>query len=207
MPDITKDLLNKMKPVTNVASIGNEVLHLPNYSGIKRESIKTNPAVIRWLAPYYGGFSVVTTSQTSTAGTVLLALFEAPARCIVDQIVYVSGTTASGSVVVGIYGPVLTEETALDCPLVVESASTLQSGTSVPQAVTIAATSLAPGRYYVAFEGEGTGQTYMRHGNQPQVIGWGLSYVRGGGYGALTNPCPTPASSNAMPGIKIRVIG
>mgnify|MGYP001608088585 FL=1 len=66
----------------------------------------------RWLAAYHGGGAIGATSQTFTVGRVFLQLFEVKEPCYVDQIVYVVGGTQAGSIVVGIYGPVTTEETA-----------------------------------------------------------------------------------------------
>ena len=46
MPNITQDLLNKMKPqpqpLANVASVGNELMNLPNYSGVSPLALKTS---------------------------------------------------------------------------------------------------------------------------------------------------------------------
>lgn len=166
-----------------------------------------NANVQTWLSTFHGGFVPAATSQTFTVGRVLLMEFVVEKNCRVDQIVYVSGGTAAGSATVGIYGPISTRETPDGAALLVESSSTAQSGTNTPQPISITETTLVPGLYYVALEGSDATGTYMRNTNQTQVTGFGAYYDRGGGYGALTNPCPaTTATGSALPGIKLRIV-
>ena len=158
----------------------------------------------RWIKPYH--WVVAVTNQAFTAGRVLLSEFEVASTMTVDQIVYIVGSTLSGSVTVGIYGPIATEETASGAALAVESASTAQGSINTSQAITITDTVLTKGRYYLALEGDNAAGTYQRIGNQTQVVGWGQYYDRAGGYGALTNPCPTPTNTgSALPGIVLRI--
>jgi hypothetical protein len=160
----------------------------------------------RWITCYHGGDTIAVTSQTATAGRVMLALFEVTETCIADQIVFCNAATVAGNVIVGIYGPVVTEDTCEGAPVKVQSASTAQANVNVPQPITIADTVLTPGRYYAAIEFSDNTATYMRTGNQNQVTGFVQLYDRSGGYGALTDPCPTPTGTgSACPGFRIRV--
>lgn len=158
----------------------------------------------RWIHPYF--WSISSTSQTPTAGTVYLVEFEVQQTCTVDAISFSKGTTQAGNVTVGIYGPVSTEETAAGLAVIIQSASTaVAAGVSTSQDVTFTATVLRKGRYYAAIEFDDATNTYMRNPNQRQVLGWSYTYARGGGYGALTDPCPaTTDSASAIPAISIR---
>lgn len=162
----------------------------------------------RWLFPYYGGYVAAATNQTFTAGRVYLVEFEVIAPVTVDQITWVNGTTAAGNVTVGIYGPLVTEETCAGAAVAVQSASTAQSGTSTPQSVSLTATTLQPGRYYIAIEGsDGTGTLMRQSAQQAQVTGWTQFYDRAGGYGALTDPCPAVTNSASVaPAIRVRCV-
>jgi len=124
----------------------------------------------------------------------------------VDGIAISNAATIDGDIIVGIYGPVITEETATDLPLIVESAVTAHSGANTSQTITFTSTSLNKGRYYAAIQFSSATATYNRTGNVRQVAGWTHLYDRVGGFGALTDPCPTQTESvSAMPGINIRV--
>lgn len=163
------------------------------------------PFSMRWLAPFHGSFAPAVTSQTFTAGTVLMAEFQNPVPGTVDQLCFVTGGTSAGEVTVGIYGPV-TAETSTGAALLVESASTAASTINVPHCIALTATYMPAGLYYAALEGSDATGTYMRHSNQTQIVGYGATYARGGGYGALTNPAPvTTNTGSAIPGLKIRV--
>lgn len=125
----------------------------------------------------------------------------------IDALTYIVGGTSAGNVTLGIYGPVATREISSSLPLVVETASTAQGSINTPQVITVTETLLQPGLYYVCIEGSDTTGTFMRQGNQAQVVGWGATYDRGGGYGALTNPSPaTTDTGSNIPGIKIRTL-
>jgi len=158
----------------------------------------------RWIKPYFS--SVSATSQTPTAGTVYLVEFEVTQKCTVDAISYGKVATQAGNVTVGIYGPVSTEETAAGLAVIIQSASTaVSAGANTSQEVTFTATVLNKGRYYAAIEFDDATNTYLRNSNQRQVVGWSYTYARGGGYGALTDPCPaTTDTASAIPVLAIR---
>lgn len=146
------------------------------------------------------------TTTTNTAGTVYLTLFEFESTATVDAVQYIHGAALAGNVIVGIYGPIPTEETCLGAPVVVQSASTAVSGSAnQPSIVTFTPTRIGPGRYYAAVEFDDGANTFMRHSNQTQVTGWTQTYARGGGYGALTDPCPAVTdASTSIPGVYVR---
>lgn len=161
---------------------------------------------IRWLIPYIN-LSVNNTSVTATAGRVWLNEFEVIKPCIVDAVNIYNQATVNGNVIVGIYGPIVTEEEAQGSPLVVESASTALSGASNAQTISLTQTTLAPGRYYVAVQYSSGTHTYGRQADINVVTGWSQYYDRGGGYGALTNPCPaTTKSTAAIPNARLRCV-
>lgn len=153
---------------------------------------------------------IATTSQTVTVGRVYLELFEVTVPTTIDQIVISNAATIAGNFTVGIYGPVVTEETADGAPLAATSASTAHAGANVGQAISLtSAVTLSPGRYYVAVEGSDVTATLNRNSGTEQVAGWKSYYDRGGGYGALTTPCPaTTTGGNAQPfGVRLRSTG
>lgn len=161
---------------------------------------------VRWASPYHTAVTV--TSQTFVAGTVFAALFEVTQPVVADQMCYVVGGVAQGSVRMGIYGPVVTEETMLTSPLLATTASTSQSAISINSPHCIDLTTnpeLKQGRYYMVLQGADATGTYMRNSNTAQVTGWGQSYARGGGYGAFTDPAPAMTNTgSAIPGIRVR---
>lgn len=170
----------------------------------KIQKTRNRPTSARWLAPLYGGFALATTSQTPTVGRVNLMEFEVTAPSVIDQISWANGATVAGNVTVGVYGPLATEGTALGAAVAVQSASTAQAGISAMQAIDLTPTFLAPGRYYAAIEFDNVTATFLRHGSTTQPAEYVQNYDRSGGYGALTNPCPTPTSGGTLPGLRIR---
>lgn len=171
----------------------------------KFKGILESTKKLRWIKPYHS--DIVATSQVAVAGRVFLLLFEVTEGVVnVDGIAISNAATIDGDIIVGIYGPVITEETATDLPLIVESAVTAHSGANTSQTITFTSTSLNKGRYYAAIQFSSATATYNRTGNVRQVAGWTHLYDRVGGFGALTDPCPTQTESvSAMPGINIRV--
>lgn len=172
-------------------------------AGIEIKRIRKSPS--RWIAPFFGGFNITGATANPTAGRVYLLLFEVLTPCIVDRITISNGGTVAGNVTAGIYGPISTEETCNNSAVLVQSASTALSGTNAGQDITITDTVLNPGRYYVAVEFSDATHLYGRNNNQNVVTGSGQIYDRGGGYGALTNPCPAPTSTPTnMPLVRVR---
>lgn len=167
----------------------------------------TLPNKARYLLPYFGGGAVASTSQTATAARVVLELVEVPVNCTIDSAIIVNAATVAGNVTVGVYGPVaLTTDTCAGAALVVQSSSTAVSGANSPQIVTFTATAFTKGKYYVAAEFSDASNTFMRHSEVAQVVGWTQYFDQGGGYGTLPTTCPAITDSAAgMPGIRLRV--
>lgn len=159
----------------------------------------------RWLTPTHGG--IATTSQTFTAGRVLLLQFEVSQPVTVDGISYVVGATSAGNVTVGIIGPVTaTGDTAAGGAVLVQSASTAQGTATTAQLVSLTATQLTAGVYYAALEGSDVTGTYARQSNQAQGLGLVQYYDRAGGYGALTATTPAVTDTgSAAPGLRLRI--
>ena len=159
----------------------------------------------RWIKPYHSGIAV--TSQTATAGRVLMVLFEVLEDVSLDGIACQNAATVAGNATVGVYGPITTEETSSSVPLLVESASTALSGVNSSQFISFTATRARKGRYYAVIEFSDATHTYQRQSNTTQVVGFGALYDRSGGYGALTNPSPsTTNTGNALPGLYVRCV-
>lgn len=158
----------------------------------------------RWVEPFMN--AIFGTSQTFTAGRVLLVECELQEAAFVDALVYTVGTTSAGNVVLGMYGPIVTEETPASAPVLVQTVSTAQGTASTAQLITVTKTLAPAGRYYLCIEGDNATGTYMRSTGVQQVAGWGFFYDRGGGYGALTDPCPSvSANATILPGVRARL--
>jgi hypothetical protein len=158
-----------------------------------------------WLSMYHGGDNPAATSQTFTAGRVLMCEFIVEQAVSVDAISYIAGAVQAGNITVGICGPIATRETSTGAAVLVQSDSTAQGAINTPQTVTFAATVLQPGLYYACLEGSDATGTYMRQSNTTQVAGFGAYYDRDGGYGALTNPAPaTTNTGSALPALRVR---
>jgi hypothetical protein len=163
------------------------------------------PAAGRWLTPHHGG--IATTSQTFTAGRVLLVQFTVPVPCMIDGLAYGVGGVSSGNVIGGIVGPATqASDTALAAVVLAQSASTAQGSANGAQVLTWTAVAVAPGIYDAALESNDATATYTRHGAATQAPGLAYFYDRSGGYGALTDPTPAvSATSSIVPGIRVRV--
>lgn len=159
----------------------------------------------RWLTPVHGGLAV--TSQTVTVGRAVLVQFTVGSARAVDAICYIVGSTAAGNVRAAILGPVtVTADSAVNAPVAVQSASVAQGTANQPQVIDLPRTSLAPGVYYAAIQGDTATGTYMRQGNQAQAPGLLQIYDRAGGYGPFTDPTPTVTDTgSAAPGLRIRL--
>lgn len=170
-------------------------------------TIKQRPI---WLAPYYGNFTPAFTSQASTAdGATKLMLIDIPYKCVIERFAWQNAATVQNNLRVGIYTcPSGSSDDANGGVLLYDSGAIAQSGTNTSQEhILTSQVQLEKGRYYLAFETEGTTMTYMRHSNQAQATGWNWIHTRSGGFGAFAATVPTAtASSSAMPGLRIRVL-
>lgn len=160
----------------------------------------------RWIKPYH--WSIAVTAQQATAGRVLLNEFEVSNPVVLDALVITNtGTVAStlGSIICGVYGPIATEETCLNASVMTESSITDSSTNN--QLITVPSVVLGTGRYYIAVQYSNGNHVYLRQSNTTQVTGWCQFYDRAGGFGALTQPCPSVTNTgSAMPGAVVRAV-
>lgn len=155
-----------------------------------------NPKEHRFITPFhfYPGIG----GQAPTIGRVYLSLFEVDSAVTIDQVSFYI-VTANGNVTMGIYGPLTTEETAAGAPLAATTASTALSGTNGGQWISLTSSVvLQPGRYYLATEFSDGTATFGKIGSYPLNSGWAQYYDRGGGYGALTDPCPATTAAGSL---------
>lgn len=164
-----------------------------------------------WLEPVYK--SIASTSQASQAdGRTKLLQFDVPCRVIVKRFAWQNGATAQDNLRVGIYRAVVIAGDHIVTPagasLVYDSGNIAQSGTNtVQEHIVTTPLVLESGTYFLAFETTGTTMTFMRQSNQIQASGLGYEYTRAGGFGALTDPCPTvSATQSAQPAVRLLVV-
>lgn len=158
-----------------------------------------NPAqgIKRWIFPENVG--VATTSGSSAAGRVVVCAFKVEYGLTVSGVQFINVATVAGNITVGIYGPLVTEDICDGSPLIASSTSTAAAGANQSQYIAFSSNVyLQPGRYYVAIEASDATHTFGRVTINNLIAGYAGSYDRGGGYGALTNPCPavTPSQTN-----------
>lgn len=156
----------------------------------------------RYIYTYTSVIQNNSNATAPTAARVYLSLFDIRSPILADQITIYNGGTAAGNVTVGIYGPLVIEDTCAGSPLAATSTSTAQTGTNQIQNIAFTfQTMLNPGRYYTAIEFSSVLATFWQNYGNDNFPGWMQYYARGGGYGALTDPCPTitNATSLAMP--------
>lgn len=167
--------------------------------------ILSNKAQNRYLLPYHGGGQVAATAQTATSGDCYLLEFAVTELgTAVDGVTYTLDVTSNGNVIAGIY-KVVTEDTSEAATLVVQSSSVAQGTVSVPQTVSLTATYLAPGRYYVALHFSSSTATYLRTpSGSTQVNGWSQRFNQA--FGSLPSTVPTPSAYTSGPSMKVRVV-
>jgi hypothetical protein len=138
--------------------------------------------------------------SVGVVGRVYMGMIELQVPCRMDAIAVLSAMASpAGNIIVGLYGPIVTDDTALAAPLVAQSASTTLTATTGNWQVipfTSATANLTPGVYYVAFEADATTVLVIRHSNNRETPGGWQYYDRGGGYGAFTDPVPALGGSN-----------
>jgi len=162
------------------------------------------PEQRRWIKPYiWGGVF----SATLTAGRVMLTEVEITELQVIDGINFYNYATIAGNAIVGIYGPIVTEDTCAGAPLLAQSASTALVNANTMQFIPFASVVTAPpGRYYLAFEASDATYTVGCQSVTGTVATFTQKYDRGGGYGALTDPCPAVTINTAsIPNVILRV--
>lgn len=163
-----------------------------------------NIPTFRWMIPIAGYRSNAT--ATATAGRVYMALVEIPFPVVVDGIQNYNYATVAGNVTVGLYKAIV-EDDPTGAVLIASSASTAMAGANAVQFIAFtSAVYLTPGRYYLAAEYSDGTATFGSSAISAPLIQNSLAYYnRGGGYGALTDPCPAITLLTAQNGYVLRV--
>lgn len=115
----------------------------------------------RFLVPVRGN-ALSSSVAVGTSGRIFATMLEVPTRCQATAIRFANGATVAGNVRAAVYGPVVTADTMAGASLVVESADTALSGASTEMAVSLTATTLQPGTYYVCLQFDNTTHTVIR---------------------------------------------
>jgi len=149
--------------------------------------VGVQPLYARYLSglPWLGDFGPF---ASEAAGRVYLCPIDISHSVIVDRIVYQVGTVSNGNLRGGIYRVGSTADSPAGGALVVETASIAQAAGSAIELLTIAATLLVPGQYFLAFQFDGSTAQFHEH-YDPSLAVFAY-YSRSGGYGAFTDPCP-----------------
>ena len=145
----------------------------------------------------------IASTAFGAAGRVWLPPIDVPWPVIIDRIIYQVGATSAGNVRLGLYREGATADSPAGGVLVVESASVAQSTAYYLQMVTIAATVLTPGQYFVGIQGSDDSGTFEWSRDDASLLSqW---YDVAGGYGAFTDPCPAITKGLIVPFIMLRV--
>lgn len=196
-----------MKNINNKLAILLAVVAIIVTAGKLSYARLSNPVAMntRWLATLNGGFAVAGTSNTNQANQVALSMLEVPTPSVVTGLCYSVGAVQAGNVRLGLYGPIVSDETVTGSPLVLESASTAQGVAANAQCLNVATTSIPSGRYYVAYQGDDPTGTFYRHSATYAVEGWTRTFNMA--YGAFPTTATTSAIAAAnIPAFKVRLI-
>ena len=156
-------------------------------------AVRSHPSV-------FMGIGATSTVTLDTAGRVYLTPIIIKERCWINKIYFYIDSVSAGNLTAGIYRD--NGATPGGGPLVVESASVAAAGTYRVQAISIALTELTPGLYWVGIESDSTTVVTDRISPSGLVHANFLTeyyYDRSGGYGAFTDPCPTPTALTTAP--------
>ena len=149
------------------------------------------------LKPIY--VTGISSTSSYIAGRVSMIRIELDKAQSVSAINVHNYTTIAGNVTVGIYAEGATN-TPVGGTVLVQSASIAHAGANTLQSFPITATFLPAGAYYVALEVSDATATIGTITATNFSVGQSFYYDRGGGYGALTDPCPaSTATSTNMP--------
>lgn len=100
-----------------------------------------------------GGGAAGSSQPWPTANRGLYLPIFLPAPFLVASFFCLNGTTATGNIDMGLY--------TYDGALIVSKGSTAQSGTSAVQILSVTATLVAPGRYYMAISASSSSATFI----------------------------------------------
>lgn len=151
----------------------------------------------RWLKTII--WAPTDSSNTQTVARVYLHEIQIDNSVTVDGIRLHNFSTVAGNVTIGIYGPITIEDTPEGSSLVATTGSVAMNGANVAQFFPlISNVTLTIGKYYIGVEASDATATFGTVGtNGAELGGEECYYDRGGGYGALTDPCPVTTISTA----------
>ena len=157
-----------------------------------------------WLFPFCGCRSL--SSQAAGAiGKTFLCMIDISFPVSVDGIEVYNFATVAGNIIVGIY-KVATNDTPVGGAVITQSASTAMAGANQYQFIPFpSAVSLTPGQYYLAAEYSDVTATFGES-NQAGNQNWSCAYTRGGGFGALTDPCPAISTYGSVNQLNLRMV-
>lgn len=162
------------------------------------------PVFRSWLMPFQWASSSTTT--TGTAGRVYAASFDVPISLSLDGVMIYNYATVAGNIRVGIYKS-STKDVIDGADLIMDSADTALAGTNQKQFIPFSSSiKLSPGQYWIAFELSDVTHTFGQSTINITTNEENLrQYDRGGGYGALTNPCPVTSKGGRIFNCALRV--
>jgi hypothetical protein len=140
------------------------------------------------MLPMLLNTSTVVTNIANAANQGRFFPFSVEQQLTVTQLFVFNGTTPAGNIDLGIYNESFTK--------IVSTGSTAQTGTSILQVISVATTTLTPGRYYFAAAGSSTG-TWMGSGGGTAGL---ESVLSGTAVSTTAFPLPatiTPVSNSA----------
>ena len=153
----------------------------------------TAPDFNKYLA---GCSAPLITTVTATAGNVYGHAVEVPHTVTAEGICVFNFGTVNGNAQVGIYGPMTTDGTLLDLPLLASSADTVLSGTTQYQKIMFTSpVTLQKGIYYCFVLYSSNTHTFGRVSQIGYKTGYNKIWANVGGYAAGL-PNPAPAGSN-----------
>ena len=146
------------------------------------------PCYKRWLHTPILSCSFAS-NTFAVANRVYLGQLIVPNTLEIDRISYRVGAVSAGNVRLGIYREGPTPERPDGGALVVETGSVAQAAVSSLQMITIPATLLRRGKYWLAIQGDDVTGTYYMNRDDAGIIGCRYIQV----YGPFTDPCPATA--------------
>jgi hypothetical protein len=138
-----------------------------------------------------------------TAGRTHLISLDVYWPVIVDRVLYIASSVSDGNVRGAIYNEGSTADSPEGGTLVVESASTAMGAIQALHPLTISDTALQPGRYWLALQTDSATAKFRSFYSDAGVQCY--YYDRSGGYGAMTDPCPTVTAETYPTALSLRV--
>lgn len=179
-------------------------LIIPNLSGITGNQDAKNKLYTgyrsrtRWIKPFV--WTLSQTTATAVANRVRMQEFEINEPTTLEGISIINFATVAGNCYVGVYGPIITEDTPEGAPLAAISADTALAGANGAQFIPFtSAVTLPTGRYYAAVVYSDGTHTYGQNSITYLYSGVWTPFYNLGGYGPFTNPCPALVGMSSTP--------